>query len=134
MSAYPYEAETEGVFIRVRPSFIEAQSAPEEDRYLWAYQIEIENRGARTLQLMTRHWRITDADGRLQEVKGDGVVGQQPVLRPGAVFGYTSGCPLTTPSGVMAGSYGLKDSSGATFTARIPAFSLDSPYDTRRPS
>lgn len=134
MSAYPYEAETDGIIVRVRPAFIEAQSAPEEDRFLWAYQIEIENRGPRTLQLMTRHWRITDGDGRMQEVKGEGVVGQQPVLRPGAVFEYTSGCPLTTPSGLMVGSYDLADPSGATLTARIPAFSLDSPYDTRRPS
>lgn len=133
-SAYPYEAETEGVFVRVRPMFIEEESSPEDDRFLWAYHIEIENRGRRTLQLMTRHWRITDSDGRTQEVRGDGVVGQQPVLRPGASFEYTSGCPLTTPSGMMQGAYQFEDETGRPFEASIPLFALDSPYDESWPN
>ena len=97
MTAYPYEAETNGVCIRVRPVFVDEESSPEDDRFLWAYHIEIENRGGHTLQLMTRHWRITDGDGRIQHVDGAGVIGKQPVLRPGARFEYSSGCPLTTP-------------------------------------
>ncbi len=133
-NAYPYEAETEGIIVRVRPMFIDEESSPEDDKFLWAYHIEIENRGKRTVQLMTRHWRITDGDGRLQEVKGEGVVGQQPVLRPGASFEYTSGCPLTTPSGVMQGAYQFEDESGSFLEATIPLFALDSPYDERRPN
>lgn len=131
MSSFPYETETDGVRVRVRPQFIEDQSSPENDRYLWAYTIEIANRGERTLQLVTRHWRITDRDGRVQEVNGDGVVGQQPVLQPGTAFEYTSGCPLTTPSGMMQGAYRLIDENGETLDARIPLFALDSPYDRR---
>src|ERR1044071_1016320 len=96
-----YEAETEGVFIRVKPAFLEEESSPSDNRYIWAYHVEIENRGKRTLQLMTRHWKITDREGRVQEVNGSGVVGQNPVLRPGARFEYTSGCPLNAPSGMM---------------------------------
>ena len=129
-----YEAETQGVIVRVRPAFIEQESSPEDDKFLWAYHVEIENRGGRTLQLMTRHWRITDGDGRLQEVKGDGVVGQQPVLRPGASFEYTSGCPLGTPSGLMQGTYTLHDRAGTSLIVQIPLFPLDSPYETRRPN
>lgn len=134
MTAHPYETETNGVFIRVRPTFVEDQSSPEDDRYLWAYHIEIENRGGRTLQLMTRHWRITDGDGRTQNVDGPGVVGQKPVLRPGGKFEYTSGCPLTTPSGMMQGAYRFEDETGESIEATIPLFALDSPYDDRRPN
>ncbi len=133
-TAFTYEAETEGVIVRVRPVFIEEQSSPEDERFLWAYHIEIENTGERTLQLVTRHWKITDGDGRIQEVVGEGVVGQQPVLRPGRCFEYTSGCPLTTPSGLMQGSYTLEDHTGDTLVVTIPLFALDSPYDTRRPN
>ncbi|MDP3495931.1 MAG: Co2+/Mg2+ efflux protein ApaG [Hyphomonadaceae bacterium] len=129
-----FEAETDGVIVRVRPVFIDAESSPEEDKFLWAYHVEIENRGKRTLQLMTRHWKITDSDGRMQEVKGEGVVGKQPVLRPGASFEYTSGCPLTTPSGLMQGAYQFEDEDGGAFEAKIPLFALDSPYDERRPN
>jgi ApaG protein len=133
-NAYPYEAETNGIIVRVRPTFIDEESSPEDDKFLWAYHVEIENRGKRTLQLMTRHWRVTDGDGRLQEVKGSGVVGQQPVLRPGASFEYTSGWPLTTPSGLMQGAYQFEDETGGFFEAKIPLIALDSPYDERRPS
>ncbi len=126
-----YEAETEGVLVRVTPAFLEAESSPETSRYIWAYHVEIENHGARTLQLMTRYWHITDAEGRVQEVNGAGVVGQTPVLHPGERFEYTSGCPLNTPSGMMQGSYALKDTAGGTLDVRIPLFALDSPYDRR---
>jgi ApaG protein len=129
-----YEAETEGVIIRVKPAFLEEESSPEENRYIWAYHVEIENRGKHTLQLMTRHWRITDREGRVQEVNGSGVVGQNPVLRPGARFEYTSGCPLNAPSGMMQGAYRLEDETGAMLEARIPLFALDSPYDKRAPN
>jgi len=134
MNAYPYEAETNGVCIRVRPVFVDEQSSPEDDRFLWAYHIEIENRGRHTLQLMTRHWRITDGDGRIQHVDGAGVIGKQPVLRPGARFEYSSGCPLTTPCGMMQGAYRFEDETGASVEATIPLFALDSPYDERRPN
>ncbi len=132
--AFTYEASTEGVIVRVRPVFVEEESSPEDEKYLWAYHVEIKNTGERTLQLMTRHWRITDGDGRTQEVVGDGVVGQQPVLRPGASFEYTSGCPLTTPSGLMRGTYTLHDREGDSLVVEIPLFALESPYETRLPN
>jgi ApaG protein len=129
-----YEAETDGIVVRVRPSFLEDESSPEDHRFMWAYRVEIENRGGKRVQLMTRHWRITDSDGRVQEVNGSGVIGQNPVLEPGGRFEYTSGAPLTTPSGMMQGSYRLEDETGETVDARIPLFALDSPYDERRPN
>lgn len=129
-----YEAETQGVIVRVKPAFLDEESSPEENRYIWAYHVEIENRGEHTLQLMTRHWHITDRDGRVQEVNGSGVVGQNPVLRPGGRFEYTSGCPLNAPSGMMRGTYRLEDEAGGMHEARIPAFALDSPYDKRAPN
>ena len=129
-----YEAETDGIVVRVKPSFLEDESSPEEHRFIWAYHVEIENRGQRTLQLLTRHWHITDREGRVQEVKGAGVVGQTPVLRPGGRFEYTSGCPLNSPSGMMQGTYHLEDDQGGVLEARIPLFALDSPYDRRAPN
>ena len=134
MTAQPlYEKKTQDMIIRVRPRFIEDESAPVEHRYVWAYTIQIENAGTRTVQLLTRHWKITDRAGRVQEVHGEGVVGQTPVLEPGDTFEYTSGAPLSEPSGVMEGAYGLSDGEG-DFTVDIPAFSLDSPYDSARPN
>ena len=130
--ARSYEVETNGVHVRATPVFVEEESAPEQGRFLWAYHIEIENRGERTLQLMTRHWQITDREGRVQHVNGPGVVGQQPVLEPGGRFEYTSGCPLNAPSGMMQGTYDMADESGAIVVAQIPLFALDSPYDERR--
>ena len=100
-----YEAVTRGIRIRVTPQFLEEESAPDERRYFWAYTIDIVNEGSETVQLRSRHWRITDADGHTEEVRGPGVVGQTPVLQPGDSFRYTSGCPLETPSGIMVGSY-----------------------------
>ncbi|MEM6627965.1 MAG: Co2+/Mg2+ efflux protein ApaG [Pseudomonadota bacterium] len=126
---YLYECETEGVVVRVAPQFLEDESTPEDNKFVWAYTVEIENHGDRTLQLLSRFWRITDRNGRVQEVRGRGVVGQEPVIAPGESFQYTSGTPLSAPSGMMEGVYDLTDDTGVQLTADIPPFSLDSPYD-----
>ncbi len=126
-----YRAITRQVEVTVRPRFLPERSSPADNYYFWAYTIDITNRGTETVQLKTRHWRITDAHGRLQEVKGAGVVGEQPVLKPGESFEYTSGVPLPTPSGFMVGSYGMVTEKGEYFDIDIPAFSLDSSYAGR---
>jgi ApaG protein len=126
-----YEQTTKAVTVRVRPEYLKDRSDPDDRRYVWAYHVEIENRGNSTVKLLTRHWRITDGHGRTQEVRGDGVVGEQPVLRPGERFAYTSGCPLTTPSGFMVGSYQMVTPDGDQLEVAIPAFSLDSPHVAR---
>jgi ApaG protein len=126
-----YRATTRRIEVTVTPRFIEEQSSPASNEYFWAYTIGIVNRGGETVQLKTRHWRITDALGRIQEVRGPGVVGEQPVLEPGGSFEYTSGVPLQTPSGFMEGSYGLVTQAGEPFDIEIPAFSLDSPMTER---
>ncbi len=123
-----YRAETLGVRVTAQPRFMEAESSHEQSRYFWAYAIEIVNLSAETLQLMPRHWHITDGRGQVHEVRGEGVVGQQPVLRPGESFSYTSGCPLATPHGSMQGSYAMQDEAGRRFDVTVPAFPLDSPY------
>ena len=105
---------------------------PEEGRFFWAYTVEISNLGRERVQLRSRYWRITDAAGRVEEVRGAGVVGEQPLIEPGASYTYTSGCPLTTPSGFMSGWYQMVGSDGGLFNVEIPAFSLDSPYEPRR--
>ena len=97
---------------------------------MWAYRITIENHGDETVQLLTRHWQITDSQGRLKEVRGDGVVGEQPVLEPGGHFTYSSGTPLSTASGFMRGSYGMQTQAGENFDIEVPAFSLDSPHES----
>ena len=125
-----YEKMTRDIQVSVRPFYLEDQSAPDEDHFVWAYKVNIANKGDETVQLLARHWRITDKHGRLQEVNGPGVVGEQPVLKPGDTFEYTSGCPLGTPSGIMVGTYDMTTSDGERFSIDIPAFSLDSPYDT----
>jgi len=124
-----YEEQTRGVVIRVEPAFLEDDSDPEANRYMWAYTVEIENRGARTVQLLAREWRITDARNRTEIVRGEGVVGEQPVIEPGALFRYTSGAPLATPSGFMSGAYTMAASGGEQFEALIPAFALDCPFN-----
>jgi ApaG protein len=126
-----YSETTEEIDITVEPEFLPDRSQPDAGRWFWAYTIRIRNNGARTVQLLHRHWRITDANGRLEEVKGPGVVGEQPILRPGDTFSYTSGCPLPTPSGIMVGSYRFVDEDGRPFDVAIPAFSLDSPQSPR---
>ena len=124
-----YEKTTRNLTIFVEPQFLEHQSNPDEGKFVWSYTIIVRNAGSETVKLLTRHWIITDGLGRKQEVRGDGVVGEQPVLRPNMQFQYTSGCPLSTSSGVMEGSYGMINEKGEHFDIAIPAFSLDSPHD-----
>ena len=121
-----YRTVTHQIEVQVVPRFLSERSSPENGYYFWAYTIEITNRGRDTVQLKTRHWKITDAHGRLQEVRGAGVVGETPVLEPGESFEYTSGVPLPTPSGFMTGTYGMVTAAGDGFDIDIPAFSLDS--------
>ena len=122
-----YTATTRGVLVRVRTLYLEDQSEPEDNTYVWAYEVRIENGGAEAVQLLRRTWRITDARGRVQVVQGEGVVGEQPRLQPGESFEYTSGTHLPTPSGFMGGEYHMVvTSSGEAFDAAVPSFSLDS--------
>jgi ApaG protein len=123
-----YSETTRSIKITVQPFYLEEQSSPAEDHYVWAYRVRIENRGPETVQLRRRHWKITDGRGHVQEVRGPGVVGEQPVLGPGESFEYTSGTPLPTPSGIMVGTYEMETKGGESFVVRIPAFSLDSPH------
>ena len=127
-----YETTTRGIRVSVVPHYLEDQSDPEEPRYVWAYTVRIDNESSDIVQLKTRHWRITDATGFTDEVAGDGVVGEQPVIRPGEGFEYTSGAPLPTPSGLMVGRYGMATAAGEMFEVDIPAFSLDSPHELRQ--
>ena len=127
-----YELMTRGIRVIVESDYLEDQSRPEDDHYVWAYTVRIENASEEVVQLRTRHWRITDGMGRTREVRGAGVVGEQPVLRPGEQFEYTSGAPLPTPSGIMVGGYQMETSGGEFFDVDVPAFSLDSPHDVRR--
>ncbi len=123
-------ATTGGITVSVETAFIEKDSDPDNQYFVWAYRIKIENNSADTVQLMSRHWIITDALGRQQEVKGAGVVGEQPVLAPGASFTYSSGTPLQTSSGFMRGTYAMRADNGREFDIEVPAFSLDYPHDT----
>ena len=123
----PYVAETEGVIVRVRPSYLAGQSDPDERRWVWAYQVEIENHGPEAVQLVARRGVITDATGHVETVGGPGVVGEQPLIAPGDSYSYASGCPLPTPSGSMEGAYMMTDATGRSFEALITAFSLDLP-------
>ena len=125
---YTYAETTSAITITVEPFYLDEQSEPSEGHFVWAYHVRIENNGQETVQLMTRHWRITDSLGNVQEVRGDGVIGEQPVLPPGESFEYTSGTPLNTPSGIMAGTYQMETNQGKCFDVIIPAFSLDSPH------
>lgn len=123
-----YESTTRSIRVAVTPTYLAEQSSPASDHYVWAYHVRIENAGADAVQLLNRYWRITDALGRVQEVRGAGVVGEQPMLQPGEAFEYTSGTPLSTPSGIMVGRYEMVRDDGERFEIDIPAFSLDSPY------
>lgn len=122
-----YSEVTGAISVSVDPFYVEEQSAPTENRWVFGYRVVIENRGAEPVQLMSRHWRIMDGFGRLVEVRGDGVVGEQPRLEPGQRFEYTSGTPLPTPSGIMTGTYQMLGPDGLWFDVGIPAFSLDAP-------
>jgi ApaG protein len=127
-----YSATTRAIVVTVTPQYLPDQSEPAKSQYMWAYQVRIENRGDIAVQLRSRHWKITDGLGRQQEVRGPGVVGKTPVLRPGEVFEYTSGTPLSTPSGFMGGTYQMVNESGEAFDIEIPTFSLDTPSSQRR--
>lgn len=127
-----YSKTTQDISVTVQPIYLDEQSSPDENYFVWAYNVKIENSGAGTVQLRSRYWKITDARGRVQEVRGPGVVGEQPVLGPGDSFEYTSGTPLPTSSGFMVGTYQMVNEAGEQFDVAIPAFSLDSPHEARR--
>jgi ApaG protein len=124
-----YSAVTRHIRVTVEPSFLEDQSEPGEHRFVWAYAVRIDNEGPERVQLLNRYWKITDALGQVQEVRGPGVVGEQPLIAPGEYYEYTSGCPLSTPSGFMSGTYEMRGDGGELFHVTIPTFSLDSPHE-----
>jgi ApaG protein len=126
-----YRATTRDITVEVLPIYLEDQSSPQDEHFVWAYRIQIVNDGPETVQLLRRHWKITDANGQVIEVEGEGVVGEQPVLEPGGAYEYTSGTPLSTPFGVMAGEYHMETAAGEAFQIEIPAFSLTSPFAKR---
>jgi ApaG protein len=126
-----YRAVTHDIAVSVEPVYLDGQSEPDAGRFVWAYHIVIENSSNRTVQLQSRYWRIVDQNGRIEEVRGPGVVGEQPILNPGDSYSYSSGCPLTTPSGTMVGRYQMRDENGRDFEIDIPAFSLDVPGEKR---
>lgn len=126
-----YEAITRDIRVRVTPAYMEDQSTPDENYFFWMYTVVIENDGDQPVQLRSRVWHITDAEGNTEQVRGPGVVGQTPIIPPGESFTYTSGCPLRTPQGIMVGSYQMVNDEGDIFNVAIPAFSLDSPFVTR---
>ena len=127
---FPHAVTTDGVTVRVAVSYLPEQSEPRRGRWFWAYHIRLENDGAQAVQLLTRHWIITDGRGARHSVEGEGVVGEQPLIEPGASFDYVSGCPLATPTGAMQGSYRMIAADGETFDADIPRFPLHAPAVT----
>ena len=133
-----YSQTTRSIKVTVKPFYLEDQSSPADNHFVWAYHVRIENRGRETVQLRRRHWKITDNRGQMQEVRGPGVVGEQPVLAPGESFEYTSGTPLPTPSGIMVGSYEMETRGGLSAFRRMPDRtlhqSLTSDRTARRPA
>lgn len=128
-----YQETTREVCVSVRSFFLADQSRPDDNHFVWAYRVKIENQGGDTVRLLRRTWHITDSRGRTQHVHGSGVVGEQPELQPGQSFEYTSGTPLETPSGFMVGVYHMiVAASGENFDVAVPAFSLDSPHQDGR--
>ena len=127
-----YSETTKSIRVTVVPAFLDEHSSPEDDKYVWAYEVRIENLGEETVQLINRYWSITNSLGQTQTVRGPGVVGEQPILNPGEYFEYTSGTPLSTPSGLMMGTYQMENNDGKLFDVSIPAFSLDSPHQSMR--
>ena len=125
---------THAIKVTVQPRYLPEQSAPEEEFFVWSYTVTMENLGPQPVQLINRYWHITDAAGRVQEVRGPGVVGEQPTLRPGDSYRYTSGTHLNTASGLMSGSYQMTREDGELLDISIPAFSLDSPSQMQRPN
>ena len=132
MTQHRYEETTRNIRIAVEPNFLEDQSEPDEGRYVWSYRVTIENKSELTVQLLSRYWRITDGRGRVREIRGDGVIGEHPVIAPGRAFEYTSGAPLETASGFMTGTYHMRASTGENFEVGIPMFALESPYEEKR--
>lgn len=124
---------THDIKITVVPTYLSHQSRPVEGHHEWAYTVYIENLGDKKVQLLNRYWHITDGSGRVQEVRGPGVVGEQPIIAPGEMFRYTSGTFLSTPSGIMTGSYEM-EAENARFEVTIPVFSLDSSHQISRPN
>jgi ApaG protein len=129
-----FQELTRSIQVSVEAFYVDEQSSPAHNRYVFGYRVQIANQGGETVQLLSRYWQITDALGRTVEVRGEGVVGKQPVLAPGEVFEYTSGAPLATPSGIMVGSYLMVTGAGEQFEVAIPAFSLDAPGLAPRPN
>lgn len=128
-----YTETTQSIRVSVRSFYLADQSRPDDNHYVWAYRVRIENLRIAPVQLLSRSWRIIDAQGRVQTVQGEGVIGQQPVLEPAETFEYTSGTPLETPSGFMSGTYHMIcPDTGEIFDVAVPAFSLDSPFHNRR--
>lgn len=134
MNDNPYTKITNDIRVSVIPVYLDDQSHPSDDMYVWAYTVQVENLSEREVKLVSRHWKIMDAGGGMQEVMGEGVVGEQPTIKPGEGFRYTSGTSLPTPSGVMLGQYHMRGGDGDMFPIDIPAFSLDSPYQLVRPN
>lgn len=124
---FPHQATTGDITVRVAVSYLAEQSAPEQGRWFWSYHVRIENHGQASVQLLARHWRIIDGRGNLHEVRGQGVVGDMPVIPPGSSYDYVSGCPLDTQQGTMEGDYQLVDDDGNGFEAAIPRFALVTP-------
>ena len=122
-----YRAVTRNIEVTVEPFYLPDRSDAEESRFVWGYRVTIANNSDRAVQLLTRYWHITDGNGKVEEVRGPGVVGEQPALDPGDSYQYTSGCPLSTPTGFMVGTYTMRDADDTLFDVQIPAFSLDLP-------
>lgn len=127
-ATFTSEAVTRRIRVSVSAEYAPARSSPSDNQWFFVYTITIANEGEETVQLLTRHWIITDATGRVEQVRGPGVIGQQPTLAPGASFTYTSGCPLPTPFGMMQGSYQMTTPAGETFDVTIAPFTLSEPY------
>jgi len=124
-----YEQRTQNVVVRVEPEFLAEQSNPTDSRFIWAYTVEIDNQSGRDLTVTDRFWQIADSSGHVQEVRAAGVVGETPMVKSGEIFRYTSGAPLTAPSGMMRGSYTMRAECGESFDIIVPTFLLDSPHE-----
>ena len=124
-----YEQRTDDVIVRVEPEFLAEQSNPSDSRFIWAYTVEIDNQSERDLTVTDRFWQIADSSGQVQEVRAAGVVGETPMVKSGETFRYTSGAPLTAPSGMMRGSYTMRAECGKCFDIIVPTFLLDSPHE-----
>jgi ApaG protein len=128
---FMYSKTTRGITVTVKPYFLDDQSSPQENHYVWAYQVNIKNSSSNTMKLNHRNWLIIDANGKIINVQGEGVVGEFPTLEPGESFEYTSGTPLKTTNGIMQGFYLMSQNNGEQLKIDIPAFSLDSPYNKK---